>query len=73
MPKRSTADHLRLSAERRAAAVEVRRRELRRRYPDVAPQAFNNLGDGLGGDGGKALSEWLSALKNLTLTYSSPD
>lgn len=67
MGKRSTAERIRVSEERRAAKVEVRRRELRERYPDIAPQAWSNLGDGLGGVGGKGLREWLTTIYILTL------
>lgn len=72
MGKQSTLERLQLSAERRAAAIEIRRRDLRRRWPDVSPSAFNNLGDGLGGDGGRALREWLDTISKAVLICNKP-
>lgn len=65
MGKRSTAEALRLRAEREAARLEARRRELRERYPDIPAQAWSNLGGGLGGVGGKALRGWIESIKAL--------
>lgn len=65
MGKRSTAEALHLRAERKAARLEARRRELRERFPEIPAQAWSNLGAGLGGVGGKALRGWLRTLENL--------
>lgn len=65
MEKRSTSERLRISEELRAAKVEVRRRMLRERYPEIAPQAWSNLGDGLGGDGGRGLKVWMASVSTL--------
>lgn len=62
MGKRSTAERIRITEERRAAKIEARRRMLWERYPEISPQAWSNLGDGLGGVGGKGLREWLRSL-----------
>ena len=68
MGKRSTAEALRLRAEKEAAHLEARRRDLRERYPDIPPQAWSNLGIGLGGVGGKALRGWLVSVIRLSET-----
>jgi hypothetical protein len=65
MGKRSTAETLRLRAEKEAARLEARRRELRERYPDIPGQTWSNLGGGLGGVGAKALRGWLRTLATL--------
>lgn len=65
MAKRTTAENLRLQAEKKAAHLELRRRDLRERYPEIAPQAWSNIGTGLGGVGGKAIREWISSLDKL--------
>lgn len=65
MGKRSTGEKLRLQAEKQAANLEARRRRLREHYPEIAPQAWSNLGDGLGGNGGRALTEWLRTVAQL--------
>lgn len=72
MGKRSSAETLRLRAEKRAAHLEARRRDLRERYPNISHQAWSNLSDGLGGDGGKALRDWLATIHNLTLKCQAP-
>lgn len=70
MVRRSTAEALRLRAEREAARLEARRRELRERYPDIPAQAWSNLGAGLGGAGGKALGGWLRTVESLAKSLS---
>lgn len=62
MVQRTARERLQLQAEKRAARLEVRRRDLRERYPDIPPQVWGNMGKGLGGVGGKALREWLCSL-----------
>lgn len=65
MGKRSTAEVLRLRAERQTARLEARRRDLRERYPDIPAQAWSNLGAGLSGVGGKALRGWIESINAL--------
>lgn len=67
MAQRSAAENLRRLAQKKAARLEARRRDLRERYPNIPHQTWCNLGDGigLGGVGGKALREWLRSLGEL--------
>lgn len=74
MARRSTAENLRLRAEKQAARLESRRRDLRERYPHIPGQAWSNMGAGLGGDGGKALRGWLTSIQilaNTPIKYSN--
>ena len=65
MPRRSQRKLLAIRHERAETAAASRRRDLARRYPDVKPAAWANMGAGQGGAGAKALRAWLASLQDL--------
>lgn len=67
MPKRSHQQLAKLRTDRRIAAAEALRLELRQRYPSLPANIWSNLGDGgmVGGAGAKTLRAWLRSLYRL--------
>ena len=67
MAQRSQRKLAAMRAERAEATTAKRRRELTRKYPEIPPQVWANMGAGLcgSGAGAKALREWLDSVRAL--------
>ncbi len=66
MVQRSQRKLAAMRAQRRETVGAQRRRELMRKYPHVPVQAWANMGVGLqGGEGARALREWLDSVRAL--------